>query len=110
MRWLLCILSLAALSGCSYFHPYRPDIEQGNVMSQEHVGQVKLGMTRAQVIKIMGTPALSQFESSDQMNYVYTFSPDSGAYQYWRVTISFRHGVVSNIAQEQYTGHVRHAI
>ena len=49
---LLCILTLGALSGCVF----RANIPQGNIVEQEDVDQLEIGMTRNQVRFLLGTP------------------------------------------------------
>ncbi|WP_431476473.1 outer membrane protein assembly factor BamE [Massilia eburnea] len=39
-----------------FFSPYRPDIQQGNFVSQEMLGQLKNGMSKDQVKFLLGTP------------------------------------------------------
>src|SRR4051812_46517976 len=41
------------------FSPYRPDIQQGNFVSQEMLAQIKPGQTRDQVKFLLGTPLLT---------------------------------------------------
>jgi outer membrane protein assembly factor BamE len=46
-------------------------IQQGNNLSQEMVGQLKLGMTREQVRFVLGTPLLMDVFHADRWDYVY---------------------------------------
>jgi hypothetical protein len=41
-----------------FFSPYRPDIQQGNFVSEEMLAQLKVGMTQDQVRFIFGTALL----------------------------------------------------
>ena len=55
-------LMVAAISGCSsvprFVNEYKIDIQQGNVLTQEMVSQLKPGLTKDQVRFILGTPVL----------------------------------------------------
>jgi outer membrane protein assembly factor BamE len=55
----LCCVQRAA-AACSYkpsfINEYKIDIQQGNVLTQEMVAQLKPGQTREQVRFILGTP------------------------------------------------------
>jgi outer membrane protein assembly factor BamE len=52
-----CLLvSLAACSSLEFPGVYRLPIDQGNVITQEMVDKLKIGMTRSQVEYVMGTP------------------------------------------------------
>ncbi len=52
--------------------PYRMDIVQGNVVTQEQAAQVKPGMTRSQVRDILGSPMLADMFHADRWDYVFT--------------------------------------
>jgi len=51
---------------------YRPTIQQGNVVSQEKVNELKPGMSRRQVAFIMGTPTMEDAFHRDRWDYPYT--------------------------------------
>ena len=51
------------------FSPYRPDIQQGNFVSQEMLAQLKVGQTREQVLFILGTPLLTDIFHADRWDY-----------------------------------------
>lgn len=58
---------IALLAGCVY----RPDIQQGNILSAEDVRQVTVGMTRSQVRFLLGTPMVSDPFAPQRWDYVY---------------------------------------
>jgi outer membrane protein assembly factor BamE len=51
--------------------PYRIDIVQGNVVTREQASQVRLGMTRAQVRDILGSPMVTDVFHGDRWDYVF---------------------------------------
>ena len=51
---------------------YRITIQQGNVITQEMVDQLKPGMTRSQVAYIMGEPILRNTFNENRWDYIYT--------------------------------------
>ena len=62
------LLLLAVLgTGCVY----RPDIQQGNLLTVEDVNQVTVGMTRSQVRYLLGTPMVSDPFAPQRWDYVY---------------------------------------
>ena len=75
-RFFILFLTLN-LTGCCYFL-YRPDIQQGNVISYQAFQQLKPGMTQTQVLYIMGTPALIHTFNPQRWDYVYTFRKGTG--------------------------------
>ena len=52
----LTFMGLIALAGCSFPGVYKIDIQQGNVVTQDMIDQLRPGMTRRQVRFIMGNP------------------------------------------------------
>ncbi len=69
MRRLLTVLVLAAplaLTGCLYKQP----IFQGNLLEQKAVGQLQVGMTKRQVLALLGTPSVSDPFRRNRWDYV----------------------------------------
>ena len=70
---IISILALT-LGACSYFPGvHKIDIQQGNVISQDQVDQLRLGMTRNQVRYVMGTPMLIDTFHQDRWDFLYSF-------------------------------------
>lgn len=71
-RILLLCLSLA-LAACAEFPGvYKIDIEQGNIITQDMVDQLKPGMSRSQVRYIMGTPLITDTFDQNRWDYLYS--------------------------------------
>ncbi|HFD81282.1 MAG TPA: outer membrane protein assembly factor BamE [Gammaproteobacteria bacterium] len=56
---------------------YRIDIQQGNVLSQEAVNQLRTGMNKRQVQFVLGSPLLIDPFHANRWDYVYLFEPGS---------------------------------
>jgi len=69
---------------------YRIDIQQGNVLEQETLDQLKPGMTMQQVRFIMGTPMIVDPFHQNRWEYIYTYSEGGKRRQQRRVTLYFR--------------------
>ncbi|MGK5027383.1 outer membrane protein assembly factor BamE domain-containing protein [Janthinobacterium sp. RB2R34] len=72
-----------------FFSPYRPDIQQGNFVSEEMVSQLKEGMTRDQVRFILGTPLLADIFHADRWDYPFRLARGSGETTSSRVVVYF---------------------
>lgn len=74
---VLPLLAACSSSGgiTSYLTPYRIDIRQGNMVTQEMVSQLKPGQTKDQVRFILGTPMVADMFHADRWDYVYRFRP-----------------------------------
>ena len=69
-RFLIIAIILASMvvsSGCVY----RQSIAQGNLVEQEDLDQVEVGMTRNQVRFLLGTPMIDDPFDKNRWDYVY---------------------------------------
>ena len=67
----VCLLASMLLAAC--IKVYRTDVQQGNVVTQEMVETLKLGMTRNQVRFVLGTPLLADPFHDNRWDYFYLF-------------------------------------
>lgn len=73
-RLLLAGLAgVAALGSATSACVYRVDVQQGNLLDDTDVEQVKIGMTRSQVRFLLGTPVVEDAFHKDRWDYVYYF-------------------------------------
>lgn len=85
----LAFTGLLALAGCSFPGVYKIDIQQGNVVTQDMIDQLRPGMTRRQVRFIMGNPLLTDTFHSNRWDYLYSIQPGGGKRQQERVSLVF---------------------
>lgn len=89
-------LSLAACESVrswtpGLLQPYRPDVQQGNVVTQEMAEQLNPGMTRDQVRFLLGTPALVSVFHQDRWDYIYLLKRGKGSeMQSRKLTVYFK--------------------
>jgi outer membrane protein assembly factor BamE len=68
---------------------YKIGIPQGNIITQEMVDQLRPGMTKRQVIFVMGTPLVRDPFHQDRWDYIYSFQPGGGERGQERLTVFF---------------------
>ena len=85
----LTLVGLFALAGCSFPGVYKIDIQQGNVVTQDMIDQLKPGMTRRQVRFIMGNALISDTFHADRLDYLYSIQPGGGQRLQEHVSIFF---------------------
>lgn len=85
----LTLVGLLALAGCSFPGVYKIDIQQGNVVTQDMIDQLRPGMTRRQVRFIMGNPLLTDTFHADRWDYLYSIQPGGGERQQERISVIF---------------------
>jgi outer membrane protein assembly factor BamE len=98
---------LLSLSGCGAFWsneklaglvtPYRIDIVQGNVVTQEQIAPLKPGMSRQQVRDVLGTPLLTDPFHADRWDYLFTIRRPGTPPQRRSVVIRFENDAVKTI-------------
>ena len=70
---LLSLVFLSLLSsGCSWIKfpgVHKIDIQQGNILDQEMVDKLQLGMTKAQVKFVLGTPLIADTFNQNRWDY-----------------------------------------
>ena len=94
----LMIFSLAISSGCVY----RASIAQGNVIKEEDLAQLEVGMTKNQVRFLLGTPMIDDPFNRDRWDYVYYLKLGRDAAQFKRwVSVFFVDDLVSEIRRDQ---------
>lgn len=93
-RLLLVAASSALIAACSYkpsfINEYKIDIQQGNVLTQEMVSQLKPGQTRDQVRFLLGTPLVVDIFHQQRWDYVYRYlSGQTGKVESRKFTVFF---------------------
>lgn len=95
---VLLLISLVFSSGCIY----RANMSQGNLIKQEDLDQVEIGMTHNQVRFLLGTPMINDPFHVDRWDYVYylRIGREDAGFKRW-VTVLFEEGEVIEIRKEQ---------
>ena len=70
----LVFVAASVLGACGPL-VYRIPVQQGNMVTQESVAQLRQGMTRDQVRFLLGTPLVTDIFHRDRWDYVYTLQP-----------------------------------
>jgi outer membrane protein assembly factor BamE len=91
MQKLITLLVLAVLAtsiaGCHI--AYTPDVQQGNLLDKKTVDQLKPGMTKRQVLVLMGTPSVSTPFDQSRWDYVSTQAHRGGTMKVRTFTLVF---------------------
>lgn len=89
---LISLLTATLISGCSYLSfpgVHKIDVQQGNIITQEMVDQLRPGMTKAQVRFVMGTPLVADTFNQNRWDYFYSLRKGSGKESRERVSVFF---------------------
>ncbi len=91
----LILAAIPFLAACKNFGSmdfpgvYKISIPQGNIITQDMVDQLRPGMTKRQVIFVMGTPLVRDPFHQDRWDYVYNFQPGGGVRGQERLAVFF---------------------
>jgi len=100
-NWIVLLLmtfALAISSGCVY----RASISQGNLIKEEDLVQLEVGMTKNQVRFLLGTPMIDDPFDKERWDYIYYLKlrRDDASFMRW-VSVFFEDDVVSEIRRDQ---------
>lgn len=90
----LVLISSIAMSGCSTIMNnipgvYTLDIQQGNIISQEVINQLRPQMTKRQVLYVMGSSMLVDIFHQERWDYLYSEQLGGGEREQKRVSLFF---------------------
>lgn len=96
---LLAMISIPlCLGGCRLV--YKPDIKQGNIITIKQLQKLHPGMTKAEVINILGNPVLINLFNKDQLIYVYTLQPGHAPFQKQQLRVYFSDGLLTHFTTD----------
>lgn len=81
---------------------YQAALSQGNLLKQEDIDQVEVGMTRNQVRFLLGTPMIDDPFHDDRWDYVYflRIGKEKATFKRW-ISIFYDNDNVTEILKEQ---------
>jgi len=84
----VAVLSATAVlpTGCT---PYRIDVQQGNVVTQEMLARLRPDLTRQQVRYVMGTPLVADTFHPERWDYFYNLDKPGSPGERRRITLVF---------------------
>ncbi len=92
--FLLAVIALLTLTACETILSNLPgvytiDIEQGNMVDQSMVDQLRPNMTKRQVLYIMGSPMLTDTFHEQRWDYLHSVQPGGEAREQKRISLYF---------------------
>jgi len=101
LRLALLLALAGTVSACSipslqFPGVYKIDIQQGNIITQEMIDQLRPGMTKRQVIFVMGTPLVRDPFDQDRWDYIYSYQPGGGIRGQEGVTMYFENDLLTH--------------
>ncbi|WP_455221952.1 outer membrane protein assembly factor BamE [Kaarinaea lacus] len=95
IKYSLIIIMLLSAWGCTI---HRMDIQQGNVLTQETLDKLVVGMEMRKVLGLVGTPLINDPFRAARWEYVYTFKHGiTKETQYSYVTLYFEKDILVEV-------------
>ncbi|CAG1769087.1 Outer membrane protein assembly factor BamE [uncultured bacterium] len=95
MKKSLFFVTCLTLSACSTVlnnlpGVYTLEIQQGNIVDQDMINQLRPNMDKRQVLYIMGSPMLTDFFHKNRWDYIYSVRPSGEDQVQKRVSLVFK--------------------
>lgn len=84
---LTAALGVVSLASCGIV--YKPDVQQGNLLDPRNVQQLKPGMSKEQVLALLGSPSVTSPFAQSRWDYVATMQKRGGKVQERTLTLYF---------------------
>ena len=79
------------------------DIPQGNELTTEQTDAIHTGMTKEQVIHILGAPLQTNALDTNRIDYVYTMQKSGGVIEEKRLSLFFTNNMLTRIEKKNTT-------
>lgn len=93
-RWFV-LLALVPLAGCGAI--YKLDVQQGNLFDKATVDTLKPGMTKRQVLLVMGSPSIVSPFDQDRWDYISTVRVGRGEMETRDLILYFENDALARI-------------
>jgi outer membrane protein assembly factor BamE len=90
LKVVTLLLSVLLLSSCSIPRIFQVVISQGNLVDQEMLDKLEIGMTESQVKFVMGTPLISDTFYPNRWDYFTSVTQGENSYTNQKITLYFK--------------------
>ena len=100
LKFLTILLSFIFISACSIPQVYKLTVQQGNIVTQDMVNQLKEGMTKRQVAYVMGTPLIQSPYQQERWDYLYTLERRDKIVKSYQISVFFKDDLYTHFEGE----------
>lgn len=95
MKKIILVSCIVILSACSN---YKLEVQQGNLITQESVSQLKRGMSKQEVTALLGTPLMQDSFNNNRWDYVFYKNKGKSSQKPQTVSLTFQNGQLSTVS------------
>ena len=100
--YILAALASMTLASCTTILTnlpgvYSVDVQQGNIVDQPMIDQLRPSMSKRQVLYILGSPMLDDFFHQKRWDYLYSAQIDGGDRQQKRISLYFENDQLTGV-------------
>jgi outer membrane protein assembly factor BamE len=96
LKFVVLLLTTMLLASCSIPRIFQVVISQGNLVDQEMLDKLEIGMTESQVKFVMGTPLISDTFYPNRWDYFTSVTQGTTTYTNQKVTLYFEDNKLVN--------------
>ena len=89
LKVVTLLLTTLFLTNCSIPRVFQVVVSQGNLVDQEMIDKLEIGMTESQVKFVMGTPLISDTFYPNRWDYFTSVTQGENTYTYQKITLLF---------------------
>ncbi|STX50305.1 small protein A [Legionella busanensis] len=94
---ILLIALVLTLTQCMSYDFARRVVQQGNLLPQDKIARLHVGMSKEDVAILMGTSLLSPTFNNDRWDYAYTWQRGNSIREIRNIVLYFRHDRLTRI-------------
>ena len=94
IKTFLFLAATITLTSCSWPQLFQVIVNQGNLVDEEMLGKLEVGMTESQVRYVMGTPLVSDTFYPNRWDYYTSISQGDEKFTETKITLYFEEGLL----------------
>jgi len=99
--WVFAAFALSACTNFGFPGVYRIEIQQGNIIDEEDVRELRIGMTMSQVRYLMGSPLIADPFHQHRWDYFYSHRDGEGNSKQKQLSLVFKGELLKSIDESE---------
>jgi outer membrane protein assembly factor BamE len=95
------IILICFLAGCAFPGVYIIDVQQGNIVDEEALNQLQVGMNRKQVHFVLGSPVIESTFTPEYEAYLYTIQVAGGEVHRQNIVLFYNNDILGKLEKRE---------